>query len=87
MAYSLLGERPLVAASASVRPWSAFGRWLAAAQAARARRQALTVLLELDAARLEDLGLSRSDVVEAFLNRRRAPGLALSAARARNSGR
>ena len=87
MAYLLYGERPLVAASASARPWSAFRRWVAAAQAARARRHALATLLELDGAQLDDLGISRSDVLEAILNRQQAPGLALSAARARNSRR
>ncbi|MDB5623238.1 MAG: hypothetical protein JWR39_1801 [Devosia sp.] len=84
MAYSSLNERPLVVAGAFARPLSALSRWFAAAQATRARRQALAALLDLDAARLQDLGISRKDVLEAALNGR-APGRQLAAARARNS--
>jgi uncharacterized protein YjiS (DUF1127 family) len=85
MAYSSLNERPLVVAGAFARPLSALSRWFAAAQATRARRQALAALLDLDAARLQDLGISRKDVLEASLNAHRPPGRQLAAARALNS--
>jgi hypothetical protein len=42
-------------------------------------------LLDLDADRLQDLGISRKDVLEASLNAHRPPGRQLAAARARNS--
>jgi uncharacterized protein YjiS (DUF1127 family) len=52
--------RRVVAAAATV---------LARLQAARARRIALAALMEMDAHRLDDLGISAQDVVDA-LNRR-----------------
>ena len=81
MAISLPGERSLAAASPN--PFASLARWVAKARAARARRHALTALLELDHARLLDLGISRDDVIAAI----RQPGAAhlLSAARARNA--
>lgn len=83
MALSLPGERSLAAAS-SASPFVAFVRWIARAQAARTRRVALKALLDLDHARLNDLGISRDDVTAALA----APTLAgrtLTAARARNA--
>ena len=83
MALSLSGERS-VAATTPANPFAAFARWIARAQAARARRVALSALLELDQARLSDLGISRDDIVTAM-----APGAhavpVLNAARARNA--
>ena len=61
MALSLPGERSLAAAT-PVNPLAAFARWIAKAQAARTRRVALSALLELDHARLADLGISRDDI-------------------------
>ncbi len=83
MALSLFGERS-VAAATPLNPIAALGRWIAGVQAGRARRAALGALLELDDARLSDLGISRSDIMGA-LQQRRGSGLVLNAARARNS--
>ena len=87
MAHSLLGERSVTAASASPRPLLALRRFWAQAQAARARRTALRTLLELEDARLEDLGISRNDILEAARHASQSPGMRLSAARARNARR
>lgn len=84
MALSLPGERS-VAAAARANPFTVFVRWLARAQAARARRTALASLLELDDARLVDLGIARHDIVQALRNKGRGAGLTLSAARTRNA--
>ena len=83
MALSLPSERSLPAA-ASANPFAAFARWIARAQAARTRRIALSALLELDHARLNDLGISRDDVAAALASRGRA-GPILNTARARNA--
>lgn len=83
MALSLPGERSLAAATPA-NPFVAFARWIAKAQAARTRRVALSALLELDHARLNDLGISRGDVVAAIASRGRA-GPILNSARARNA--
>jgi uncharacterized protein YjiS (DUF1127 family) len=81
MALSLPGERSLAAAPPA-HPFAAFMRWIAKAQATRTRRIALSALLELDHARLDDLGVSRDDVNAALA----AGGAAvLNAARARNA--
>lgn len=88
MAYSLLfGERPADAARSARRadPLRAFGAWIAAVRARRARRVALTHLLDFDAALLDDLGISREDVLEALQHPEREAGRALSARRARAS--
>ncbi|KFC67302.1 hypothetical protein FF80_02223 [Devosia sp. LC5] len=86
MALSLSGERS-VAAATPFRPFAAFMRWIAKAQAARTRRTALASLLELDHARLNDLGITRQDVVDAMHKRGPAAGLALNTARASNARR
>lgn len=84
MALSLPGERS-VAAATPVDPIAALLRWIGKARAARARRVALTALLELDHARLNDLGISRQDIVDALAVR--DGGRSLGAARARNARR
>ena len=83
MALSLPGERSLAAATPA-NPFAAFARWIAKARAARSRRAALTALLELDHARLNDLGISRDDINAALASNGQA-GPMLNAARARNA--
>ena len=83
MALSLPGERSLAAATPA-NPFAAFARWIAKARAARHRRAALTALLELDHARLNDLGISRYDITAALASNGQA-GPMLNAARARNA--
>jgi uncharacterized protein YjiS (DUF1127 family) len=61
MAYALSGERPRSAAW-PVRPFIAFGSWLAQARAAARRRKAFAVLLEMDDYRLWDIGIAREDL-------------------------
>lgn len=65
MALSLPGERSLAAATPA-HPFAAVMRWIAKAQAARTQRIALSALLDLDHARLSDLGISRDDVTAAI---------------------
>jgi uncharacterized protein YjiS (DUF1127 family) len=86
MAFSLPGERSVVAASPT-NPFAAFARWIAKAQAARSRRTALMSLLELDHARLSDLGISREDVQAAIACKDLRPGSSLNAVRASNARR
>ncbi|WP_137151138.1 hypothetical protein [Devosia sp. FKR38] len=83
MALSLPGERSIVAATP--RPFAALLRWLGQAKAARARRNALESLLDLDHSRLDDLGISRADISAALARRDNNPGHVLNAARARNA--
>ena len=83
MALSLPGERSI--AAATPRPFAALLRWLGQAKAARARRNALESLLELDHERLDDLGISRADINAALLRTGSNPGHVLHAARARNA--
>ena len=83
MALSLPGERSVAAASPA-HPFAAFVRWIAKAQAARTRRVALTGLLELDHERLNDLGISRDDVMSALTRKDSHAAHTLNAARARN---
>jgi uncharacterized protein YjiS (DUF1127 family) len=84
MALSLPGERSLAAATPA-HPFAAFVRWIAEAKAARARRVALQALLELDSARLHDLGISRQDINLALATKNRNGAMVLNTARARNS--
>ncbi|MBJ3784878.1 hypothetical protein [Devosia sediminis] len=85
MALSLPGERS-VAAGSHVNPARALFAWFTRAKANRTRRAALTSLLDLDAAHLRDLGITRQDVAEALLARDgRTPGMVLNAARSRNA--
>ena len=81
MALSLPGERS-VAAATPVNPFAALARWIAKANAARTRRVALKAMLDLDSARLRDLGISRDDVLVAM---RGSSANALNAARARSA--
>ncbi|HEY0918801.1 hypothetical protein [Devosia sp.] len=86
MAYLLAGERP-ARAPVPAHPLAGFFRWLAAVRTRRARRLALQDLLELDAALLADLGISREDVFAAMRHPPRDAGEALAACRARNDAR
>jgi uncharacterized protein YjiS (DUF1127 family) len=86
MALSLPGERSLAAATPA-HPFAAFVRWIAQAKAARTRRVALQGLLELDHARLYDLGISRADITAALASKGRTASMVLNAARARNARR
>jgi uncharacterized protein YjiS (DUF1127 family) len=85
MALSLPGERSVAAASPAnfARPVVA---WFTGFKAARTRRLALQGLLEMDAARLHDLGISHGDIADALSARNgRTPGMVLNAARARSA--
>ena len=85
MALSLPGERS-VAAGSHINPIRALVTWFARATAIRRRRTALKSLLDLDAARLRDLGITEQDIAEAMVSRNgRTPGMVLNAARARNA--
>ena len=84
MAISLSGERSLAAASSN--PIAALARWIAKAKAAQTRRTALNALLTLDPARLDDLGITRSDIRAALASRNYAgTEYLLNAARARSA--
>lgn len=77
MAFSLYSERPIVAAY----PHGFFGSvqaWLANAAIARKRRTTLAALLELEDFRLDDLGITRSDVVMALRDPNRSAGRQLA---------
>lgn len=83
MAYSLLfSERPGVARVAPVNPFRALARWVAGARTRRAQRLALSSLLDFDDALLEDLGISRQDVIEALQHPSAQAGQRLAARRA-----
>jgi uncharacterized protein YjiS (DUF1127 family) len=84
MALSLSGERSLAAATPA-HPFAAVARWIAQANAARTRRVALLALLELDHARLYDLGISRVDITAALALKGRTASMVLNTARARNA--
>lgn len=85
MALSLPGERS-VAAGSRVNPVRALVAWIARARALRARRKTLQELLALDPARLKDLGLKHSDIVDAMqATNGRTAGMILNAARSRNA--
>jgi uncharacterized protein YjiS (DUF1127 family) len=62
----------------------AFALWIAKAHTARSRRATLVSLLELDHDRLEDLGISREDLIKAMAANAQT-GPVLHAARSRNS--
>ena len=65
MALVLSGERPRAAAF-SWNPVRLVAAWLAKARAARTQRVALDSLLDLDAYRLDDLGINRGDLFDAL---------------------
>jgi uncharacterized protein YjiS (DUF1127 family) len=67
-------------------PIRGFFAWIAQVKANRSRRIALRGLLDLDTARLKDLGIERADIAEAMTARNgRTPGMVLNAARARSA--
>ena len=67
MAHLLSGERP-TAAAFSISFFAGIAAWLGKVRAGRTQRIALNTLLEFDEHRLDDLGISRQDVVEAIQN-------------------
>ena len=56
----------VTAAAGVIRAVHAVNRWFAKLRAERARRLALATLMEMDAHRLDDLGISVLDVQEAL---------------------
>ncbi|HEV7718034.1 MAG TPA: hypothetical protein VGO70_03555 [Arsenicitalea sp.] len=84
MAFALIGERPEPLAR-PIGPLASCWRWLRNLRAARKRRMALTSLLEMDACRLDDLGISRGDILEAMHAPSRDAGETLSAHRAEHA--
>ena len=64
MALVLSGERPR--AAARFNPFTLVWTWFAKARAERAQRIALESLLQLDAHRLDDLGINRGDLFDAM---------------------
>jgi len=84
MVHLLSSERPsLAAAPTTLRSFLA--NWFANAKARRARRVAFQSLLEYDAHRLEDLGISRQDLFEAMDHPSQRPGLRLAQRRAESA--
>ncbi len=71
MALVLSGERP--AAAATINPVTLLVNWFAKARAGRLQRLALENLLELDAHRLDDLGINRADLFDAMQVNNRRP--------------
>ena len=69
MALVLSGERPS-AAAASFNPVRLVVTWFAKTRADYAQQLALKSLLDLDAHRLEDLGINRSDLFDAAMAKR-----------------
>ena len=65
MAHSLSGERPHMAA-VTLNPFRIAARWYDQTRKARAQRAALGSLFNLDADRLSDLGINRSDLFDAM---------------------
>jgi uncharacterized protein YjiS (DUF1127 family) len=84
MAFLLSSERPAVAA-VTLNPFRAFARWAAKARAERAQRVALGSLLEVDAFRLDDLGINRQDLFDALNQSTADAGRTLSRRRAQKS--
>jgi uncharacterized protein YjiS (DUF1127 family) len=84
MALVLSGERPS-AAAVSLNPVRAIAAWAAKTRAAWAQRQALQNLLDLDAHRLDDLGINRGDLFDAMHAQQRPTGL-LAERRSRRMG-
>jgi uncharacterized protein YjiS (DUF1127 family) len=70
MALVLSGERPN-AAAVSWNPVRLVAVWFAKARAERTQRLALDCLLDLDAHRLDDLGINRGDLFDALSARQR----------------
>ena len=66
MALVLSGERP-AAARVPFNPMRLVVNWFARVRAERNQRVALQSLLELDAYRLRDLGIERTDLFDAMI--------------------
>ena len=80
MAYLLSGERS--SATAVIRsPLVGLVRWFEKSRKARAQKLALASLLELEDFRLDDLGISRQDILDAVENPDRNVGAHLAARR------
>lgn len=84
MVHLLASERPALAA-ASTNPFLALVNWLAAVRAKRARRVVFASLLDLDAHRLEDLGINRQDLFEALDYPSQRAGMKLTQRRAESA--
>jgi uncharacterized protein YjiS (DUF1127 family) len=84
MAHLLSGERPALAA-APTSILRILANFFAKAKQARARRVVLADLLEFDAARLDDLGINRSDLFEAMDSPSSRPGHRLAQRRAESA--
>jgi uncharacterized protein YjiS (DUF1127 family) len=84
MAFALIGERPEPLAR-PIGPLASFLCWLRNLRAARKRRATLASLLEMEVCRLDDLGISRSDILEAMHAPSRGVGETLSTRRAERS--
>lgn len=85
MALSLPGERSIAAATPA-NPVRTLVTILAGQVARRRQRKALSSLLELDSSLLRDLGVTRSDILDAMrAEKGRSAGMVLSAARARSA--
>lgn len=84
MAHLLSGERPALAA-APTSLLRTLVNWFAKARQARARRVAFEELLEFDSARLDDIGINRSDLFDALDSRATRPGLKLAQRRAESA--
>lgn len=65
MALSLAGERPTLA-SVMINPVPALAELAARALKAHKRRHELMALLQMDESRLDDMGISRRDVLVAL---------------------
>ena len=65
MALVLSGERPS-AAAVSLNPVRMVAAWAAKTRVVWAQQQALQNLLDLDAHRLDDLGINRGDLFDAM---------------------
>jgi uncharacterized protein YjiS (DUF1127 family) len=83
MAFLLTGERPADAALPG-HPLSGLIGWLRTARTAHHQRVTLRTLLEYDEHRLDDLGISRHDVLDA-LSRADHSGKQLASRRARSA--
>ena len=84
MALLLSGERPTTAA-VTLNPFRLAVTFVGKLRAANARRQAFHNLLALDADRLDDLGINRTDLFEAMHATPAGRARVLSERRARNS--
>jgi uncharacterized protein YjiS (DUF1127 family) len=85
MAHLLSGEPMELAPSSTTGLFAGLVNWFAKAQAVRARRVALSELLEYDENRLDDLGINRRDLFDALEHPSQRPGLRLAQKRAQSS--